>query len=49
MDSYDVIHGVLIGFHFSKLFFDLIVFPSVENGHVIGFVQEFITHGHSCH
>ena len=49
VDSYDVIHGVLIGFHFSKLFFDLIVFPSVENGHVIGFVQEFITHGHSCH
>ena len=35
-----MIHGVLIGFYFSKLFFDQMVFPSLGNGHAIGFGVE---------
>ena len=35
-------------FAFFEIFFDPMVFSSVESGHVIGFVQDLLTQGHNC-
>ena len=44
--SNDAIHFELIALHFTKLFSDPMVFPSVGNFPVIGLIQDFITFGH---